>query len=90
MSNQIINNYNSSAAVGILTAAFVVLKVLGFIDWSWWLVFLPMYIGLAIILGIFAVAICSAAILGVVYAILKFTENYRIKRALKLRRNKKN
>ena len=31
-----------------LTIVFVVLKLLGKIDWSWWLVLLPEIIGLAI------------------------------------------
>lgn len=28
---------------GLLTIAFVVLKLTGFINWSWWLVLLPLY-----------------------------------------------
>lgn len=32
----------------VLTIIFVVLKVLGFITWSWWTVFIPLYIALAI------------------------------------------
>lgn len=27
--------------IEILTIVFIILKVLGLIDWSWWLVFLP-------------------------------------------------
>lgn len=41
----------------VLTLIFVVFKLLGFITWSWWLVFLPLYgswilIGLPLILFI--------------------------------------
>lgn len=32
----------------LLTAAFIVLKLLGKIDWSWWLVLLPEIIAAAI------------------------------------------
>jgi len=28
---------------GLLTVLFVGLKLTGYIDWSWWLVLLPMY-----------------------------------------------
>ena len=30
--------------IAILTAFFVWFKLLGYIDWSWWLVLLPAYI----------------------------------------------
>jgi hypothetical protein len=36
--------------LGVLTIVFVVLKLTGNIDWSWWLVLLPFYGPLAIIL----------------------------------------
>lgn len=32
---------------GFLTGSFVVLKLQGVIDWSWWLVFLPTIIAVA-------------------------------------------
>lgn len=34
----------------ILTIIFVVLKVLGLITWSWWLVFAPLWAGYAVVL----------------------------------------
>lgn len=34
---------------GLLTIVFIVLKLTGYINWSWWLVLLPAYGGLAII-----------------------------------------
>lgn len=33
---------------GLLTIAFIVLKLVGTIDWSWWWVLSPLWIGLAI------------------------------------------
>lgn len=36
----------------LLTITFVVLKALGYIDWSWWIVFSPLWGGLALILVI--------------------------------------
>lgn len=37
----------------VLSLIFVTLKLLGYIDWSWWLVLLPAYGGLVILLVLF-------------------------------------
>lgn len=34
---------------GLLTIAFIVLKLLGIIDWSWWLVLLPLFIPVLVV-----------------------------------------
>lgn len=47
---------------GLLGVAFVVLKLTGFIDWSWWWVTLPFWGGIAFVLGIGVVALLIAAI----------------------------
>lgn len=39
----------------LLTIVFVTLKLTGFIDWSWWLVFLPTIIH--VVIGILVVAV---------------------------------
>lgn len=44
----------------ILTLVFVVLKILGVITWSWWVVFLP-----EILAGVFYLACFILAVLGV-------------------------
>ena len=54
------NNSSSSSSSGIgffglLTVALIVLKLMGYINWSWWLVLLPLYGPMAIVLLIFAV-----------------------------------
>ena len=41
---------------GLLTVAFIVLKLAGFITWSWWWVLSPLWIGFAAILVFIAVA----------------------------------
>lgn len=50
--------------LGLLTVLFIVLKVLGYIAWSWWLVFLPVIGGfvLSVILlvGVFGLAIWAS------------------------------
>lgn len=36
--------------VGLLGVVFVTLKLCGVIDWSWWLVTMPFWVGLAVTL----------------------------------------
>ena len=43
----------------VLTIIFVVLKLVGTISWSWWLVFLPEIIALVFYVAIFAVEFVS-------------------------------
>lgn len=38
--------------VGLLTIVFVVLKLTGHIDWSWWWVLSPLWISGLVVLGI--------------------------------------
>ena len=60
MEKQII--YKSPDVLGLLGVAFIVLKLVGVIDWSWWLVTLPFYgpvILLIIILIIVGLIVCS-------------------------------
>jgi hypothetical protein len=42
---------------GLLGIVFIILKLTGVIDWSWWLVLLPLYGGLVLLLAIGAVAL---------------------------------
>lgn len=48
--------------LGLLGVLFVGLKLTGYIDWSWWLVTLPFWGGLALVLLIilFGVLVCVA------------------------------
>lgn len=46
MSKEASSSSSSSAGIGflgLLTVAFVVLKLTNFIDWSWWLVLAPLW-----------------------------------------------
>ena len=52
------NNTASSGGIGVLGVLqiiFVVLKILNIIDWSWWAVLIPTFIGLGITVLIFIV-----------------------------------
>ncbi len=42
--------------MGLLGVVFVTLKLLGFIDWSWWWVTLPFWGGLAFVLVVLLIA----------------------------------
>ena len=47
--------YNSSGGIGFtgaLTIAFIVLKLTGVIDWSWWWVLSPLWIGFLLFIGL--------------------------------------
>lgn len=43
---------------GLLTVAFVVLKLTGKIDWSWWWVLSPVWAPFAFVLAVLVVAAC--------------------------------
>ena len=49
-------------ACGLLGVAFVVLKLTGVINWSWWWVTLPLWGGLALVLAILLVVIVVFAV----------------------------
>ena len=37
------------STLGVVQIVFIILKLVGVIDWSWWAVFIPLYISIAII-----------------------------------------
>lgn len=58
-------DFNGLAA--FLTALFAILKILGVITWSWWIVFLP----LILVYGLGAIVLLIAAIWFLVYLTFK-------------------
>ena len=67
MSTSSSSSSSSSSGIGVLGllgVAFVVLKLTGFINWSWWWVTLPFWGGAALVLFILA-------IFGIVYVLKK-------------------
>ena len=44
------NNSRGDGFVGLLTIAFIVLKLCKVIDWSWWWVLSPIWISFAIVI----------------------------------------
>ena len=53
--------------IGLLTIVFITLKLTNYIDWSWWWVLSPLWIGFAIV-GVFVVI---ALIVGLILSIRK-------------------
>jgi hypothetical protein len=54
------NSSSDISAVSLLGVAFVVLKLCGVIDWSWWLVTIPFWGGIALVAGVYAILIFVA------------------------------
>jgi hypothetical protein len=48
--------------LGLLTILFVGLKLTGYINWSWWLVLVPLYGPLAVVLALLAIAAIIATL----------------------------
>jgi hypothetical protein len=48
----------------VLTVVFIVLKLIGIISWSWWLVFLPIFIAIGIYALIFVFMILGVFLGG--------------------------
>ena len=44
---------------GLLTIVFIVLKLTGYISWSWWLVLLPVLIPMVLVIALIVIAIIS-------------------------------
>lgn len=52
------NNTTQSGGIGfcgLLTIAFIVLKLTGYIDWSWWWVVSPIWIPIALIIAVYLI-----------------------------------
>lgn len=50
-----INKSKSINSLGLLTILFIALKLTNVIDWSWWWVLAPLWLPIALILGIIAI-----------------------------------
>jgi hypothetical protein len=60
MSNNSNSNNNSNGGIGfagLLTVAFIVLKLMGVIAWSWWWVLSPIWITILLIIAIVVLSV---------------------------------
>ena len=61
-----IGNLSLSSTLFIV---FLVLKLTGYISWSWWLVTAPLWVGPALFFGIIAIALCLGLVGLILYAL---------------------
>lgn len=67
--------------LGVLGLIFITLKLTGVISWSWWLVLLPFYGGLALLLAFLLIAALVAGAADVIPSFLKgLREGYERRR----------
>lgn len=52
---------------GVLFVVFLVLKLVGVIDWSWWWVTAPLWLPTAVLLGVFGVVMVIVGSLTVLF-----------------------
>lgn len=55
---------------GLLTLLFIALKLMGYIDWSWLWVLSPLWISLAVTLGILVVILVFAGVCLLIASLL--------------------
>lgn len=53
----------------IVFIVFLVLKLTGYITWSWWWVTAPLWVGPAAVVGIIAIALCLGLVSLILYAL---------------------
>lgn len=63
--------HHATSFTGLLTIAFIVLKLVGTITWSWWWVLSPLWIPIVFVLGMCLVIMVSAAIVSFVAAFVE-------------------
>ncbi len=62
--------------MALLALVFITLKLCGVITWSWWLVLLPLYFGIAFIVGVIVLFILGVfGVAGVSSIIEKLKKN---------------
>jgi len=57
------NRSGGIGTLGLLGVCFVILKLTGYISWSWWWVTLPFWGGFALVMGILSIVL-GAHLLG--------------------------
>ena len=49
------------STLGVVQIVFIILKLVGVIEWSWWLVFIPLYISIGFIVLLLIVGLLIIA-----------------------------
>jgi hypothetical protein len=50
-------NHGGIGFVGLLTIVFVIAKITGYVNWTWWTVFAPIWISFGVAAIIFVIAL---------------------------------
>ena len=69
-SNSSVSSSGGIGFAGMLTILFIGLKITGNLDWSWWWVLSPLWIGLALFLAVLAVIFLMAGLFAGIGALL--------------------
>lgn len=56
--------------MGALALIFITLKLTGTIDWSWWLVLAPLWVGFGLVLVLFAIPLLLAVIVALIVGVV--------------------
>lgn len=64
MSNGTVTNQGPSV-LSILGISFIILKLTGVIDWSWWWVTAPFWGPLALVIGLVTIALIVVGVIGI-------------------------
>lgn len=56
------NNYKFMGFFELLTLIFVIAKITGYLEWSWWWIFSPVMVHVVFIIGIFIFLLIFAII----------------------------
>lgn len=75
--------------LGLLALVFIVLKLTGTIDWSWWWVTSPLWGGIVIVMAIIIILRCLVVPLLDIYNRIFHKEEYKYMKKLNKRINKK-
>lgn len=62
MSTQSTSSSGGIGFTGLLTIVFIALKLMGYIDWSWWWVLSPIWISIILVIVIFLIVLCIAVL----------------------------
>lgn len=57
-------NVRRMGVLNLLTIVFVIAKILGYISWSWWIVFLPTIVSVGLTILILLIALIIACIVN--------------------------
>lgn len=66
MEDRNINVNISGWFTGLLTIAFIVLKLCGVIDWAWIWVFAPLWIPIAVVVGVYLIVLVFSMIFALI------------------------